>query len=129
MSLKLKISDDLKSAMKEKNAIKLSILRVLKGEIERNEQSASGKIELPDGDIIKLVKKLIDSIKETTNNQIEITTLENYLPKQLTEDEIRGILSLLSVKDLGAVMKSFKANYDGLYDGKLLSSIVKENLA
>jgi uncharacterized protein YqeY len=100
----------------------------VKGEIERNEQSASGKIELPDGDVIKLVKKLIDSIKETTNNQIEISTLENYLPKQLTEDEIRGILSLLAVKDLGAVMKSFKANYDGLYDGKLLSTIVKENL-
>jgi len=127
MSLKLRISDDLKSAMKEKNTVKLSILRVLKGEIERNEQSTSGKIELPEGDVIKLVKKLIDSIKETTNNQIEITTLENYLPKQLTEEEIRGILSLLSVKDLGSVMKSFKANYDGLYDGKLLSSIVKEN--
>ncbi len=126
MSLKLRISDDLKSAMKEKNTVKLSILRVLKGEIERNEQSTSGKIELPEGDVIKLVKKLIDSIKETTNNQIEITTLENYLPKQLTEEEIRGILSLLSVKDLGSVMKSFKANYDGLYDGKLLSSIVKE---
>ena len=58
MSLKVRINEDLKSAMKAKEAGKLSILRVLKGEIERSEQTSSGKIELSDADIIKQVKKL-----------------------------------------------------------------------
>jgi len=129
MSLKLTVSNDLKTAMKEKNTTKLSILRVLKSEIERNEQSASGKTDLSDSDIVKLVKKLIEGIKETTNNDVEISALENYLPKQLTEEQIRTIIDSLSVKDLGGVMKAFKASYDGQYDGKLLSSIVKEKLA
>lgn len=133
MSLKIKISEDLKSAMKEKNAGKLSILRVLKGEIERNEQSANGKIELTEGDIIKLVKKLTEGIKETTNNQDEISLLEGYLPKQITEQYIREKVERLRVIDgfatMGEYMTFFKKNYDGRYDGKVLSTIVKEKLA
>lgn len=128
MSLKLTVSEDLKTAMKEKNTAKLSILRVLKSEIERNEQTSNGKIELPDGDVIKIVKKLIEGIKETTANEIEISTLENYLPKQLSETEIRSLVGMLSFNDMGAIMKHFKSMYDGRYDGKLLSTIVKEKL-
>lgn len=125
MSLKLKVSEDLKTAMKEKNAGKLSILRVLKGEIERNEQTANGKIDLADADVIKLAKKLVEGIKETTGNQEEISTLENYLPQQLTEEQIRDILATLEVTDMGSIMKYFKANHDGTYDGKTLSTIIK----
>lgn len=128
MSLINLISEDLKSAMKEKNATKLGILRVLKAEIQRSEQGANGKIELADGDVVKIVKKLVEGIKETTNNQDELSVLEGYLPKQLSEAEMREIVSLLSIKDMGAVMKHFKANYDGQYDGKTLSVIVKESL-
>jgi len=128
MNLINSISEDLKTAMKEKNTVKLGILRVLKAEIQRSEQGANGKVQLSDADVIKLVKKLIESIKETTNNQDEITVLDVYLPKQLSEVEMREIMSLLSIKDMGAIMKHFKANYDGQYDGKILSSIVKESL-
>jgi len=128
MNLINSISEDLKTAMKEKNTVKLGILRVLKAEIQRSEQGANGKVQLSDADVIKLVKKLIESIKETTNNQDEITVLDVYLPKQLSEVEMREIVSLLSIKDMGAIMKHFKANYDGQYDGKILSSIVKESL-
>lgn len=122
------ISEDLKTAMKEKNAIKLSLLRVLKAEIQRSEQTTNGKVELSDGDVVKIVKKLADGIKETTKNQDELNILEGYLPKQLSEDNMREIVSLLSVKDMGAIMKHFKLNYDGQYDGKILSNIVKESL-
>lgn len=125
MSLVKLISEDLKLAMKEKNASKLSTLRVLKSELQRIEQSANGKVELTDGDVVKVVKKLVEGIKETTNNQDELNILEAYLPKQLTEAEIREIISLLSFKDMGAIMKYFKTNYDGQYDGKLLSTIAK----
>jgi len=128
MNLINSISEDLKTAMKEKNTVKLGILRVLKAEIQRSEQGANGKVELTDGDVIKLVKKLVEGIKETTNNQDELSILETYLPKQLSEAEMRQIISLLSVKDMGAIMKHFKANYDGQYDGKTLSTIAKENI-
>lgn len=128
MNLINSISEDLKASMKEKNTVKLGILRVLKAEIQRSEQGTNGKIELTDADVVKIVKKLVEGIKETTKNQDELSILEAYLPKQLSETEMREIMSLLSVKDMGAIMKHFKANYDGQYDGKILSSIVKESL-
>jgi len=55
MSLKEKIIADIKSAMKNKETQKLGVLRVLKGEIERNEQTSKGKVELADVDIVALV--------------------------------------------------------------------------
>lgn len=128
MSLINSISDDLKSAMKEKNTLKLGILRVLKAEIQRLEQGPNGKVELNDGDVIKIVKKLVEGIKETSQNQDEISILETYLPKQFSEIEIRQIISSLSVKDMSAIMKHFKTNFDGQYDGKILSTIVKESI-
>lgn len=132
MTLKLRISEELKGAMKEKNTLKLSTLRVLKAEIERNEQTSNGKIDMKDGDVIKLVKKLVESIKETTKNLDEIAILEAYLPLQLTEDQIR--LVTVKLKEAGhsslrEIMKYFKTNHDGLYDGKILSNIAKEVLA
>jgi len=130
MSLKAKISEDLKTAMKEKNAVKLGILRVLKAEIERNEQTSGGKVDLTDGEIVKLVKKLVDSIKETTNDQAEIDALEIYLPKQMTEQEINlviGVVRKSGISSMGEIMKYFKAYHDGQYDGKLLSELVKKS--
>jgi uncharacterized protein YqeY len=126
MSLKLSISEAIKVAMKAKETGKLSILRVVKGEIERAEQSPNGKIELADSDVIKIIKKMVDNIKETTNNVAELEVLEVYVPKQLSETEIKNILSLLSVKNVGEIMKYFKTNYDGLYDRKVVSSLAKE---
>jgi len=131
MNLKERVSEDLKTAMKEKNAVRLSVLRVLKSEIQRNEQSANGKIDLEDGDVVKLVKKLVEGIKETTKNQDELNILELYLPKQMTAEEMRvvvGVLKQSGSSNVGDYMKYFKSNHDGQYDGKLLSNIVKEVL-
>ncbi len=130
--LKLKITEDLKSAMKSKDTNKLGIIRVLKGEIERSEQTSTGKVELTDGEIVKIVKKLIEAIKETTNDKTELAVLDVYLPKQLSEDEIKIIVATVKqsgVSQMGDFMKHFKTNYDGQYDGKLLSNLVKEALA
>jgi uncharacterized protein YqeY len=130
--LKLRITEDLKSAMKSKDTNKLGIIRVLKGEIERSEQTSTGKVELTDGEIVKIVKKLIEAIKETTNDKTELAVLDVYLPKQLSEDEIKIIVATVKqsgVSQMGDFMKHFKTNYDGQYDGKLLSNLVKEALA
>lgn len=132
MSLFTKVSEDLKTAMKEKNPVKLGVLRVLKAELQRAEQSTNGKVELVDGDVIKVAKKMIDGIKETTNNQEELLVLDGYLPKQLSEETIRMIVATVKksgISQMGDFMKFFKTNHDGQYDGKLLSQIVKETLS
>lgn len=132
MSLREQISEDLKSAMKEKNAPKLSVLRVLKSEIQRNEQTANGKIDLSDGDVIKLVKKLIEGIKETTKNQDELAAVEVYLPSQLSDVAAINMIQKLRIDEnytsMGQFMKYFKEHFDGQYDGKVLSGLIKNAL-
>lgn len=130
-----KIKNDMIQAMKDKNEVARDILRVLRGEIQRNEQSSKGKVEVSDSDIIKLIKKLIESVKETGNDNGEVAILETYLPTQLSGNEIESIVVRLitqegfnSPKDMGKIMGYFKSNYDGIYDGKLLSDIVKVKL-
>jgi len=136
MKLKEQISEDLKSAMKSKDSVKLNILRVLKGEIERNEQTATKRVELSEGDILKLVKKMIEGIKETKGSEDEINTLEIYMPQKLSESEVKTIASsfkdsqgLTRPDEMGKIMSYFKENYSGRYDGKVLSDIAKEILS
>jgi uncharacterized protein YqeY len=135
MELQKQINSDLVSAMKNKETTTLNVLRVLKGEIQRAEQSPSGKIELSDADVIKLIKKSIDSINETGGDQAEVAVLEKYMPKQMTKIEIINEVSLFvnnnnltSQKDMGRIMNHFNQNYGGRYDGKELSIVVKEIL-
>ena len=135
MTLKLKLSEDLKLAMIARDSLKLASVRMIKSEVDRAEQTATGKIELSDGDIMKIIKKLVEGVKETTNLQAEIEIYESYLPKQFTESEMKSIvleikdkIGLNSAKDMGKLMTYFKLNYEGQYDGKMLSSIAKEML-
>jgi uncharacterized protein YqeY len=135
MELQKQISADLVAAMKVKDTTTLNVLRVLKGEIQRAEQSSNGKIELSDADIVKLVKKSIDGINETGGDQAEIAVLEKYMPKQMTVDDMYFQFSLLrqlkgynSPKDMGKIMAHFSENYAGQYDGKVLSQMVKDLL-
>ena len=124
----------IKSAILNKDVETLSILRVLKGEIERNEQTSKGKIDLSDSDIINIVKKLAQGVKDTNGSVTELTVLESFLPKQLSEAELTSLVSdfvqanSVSLKDMGHIMSYFKSNYGGQYDGKLLSEIVKRLL-
>jgi uncharacterized protein YqeY len=131
MNLTELINYDITKAIIAKDYITRDILKVLKGEIERNK----GKVELTDADIVKLVKKLIEGVVETTNNEFEIKVLEKYIPKQMSDNEMKIAINLVkdtegwnSPKDMGKIMAHFKTNYDGLYDGKSLSNIVKEIL-
>jgi uncharacterized protein YqeY len=130
--MKENITNLIKAAMLNKDAESLTILRVLKGEIERNEQTAKGRVELTDADIVNLVKKLLQSVRESGGTDKEITILESFLPKQLTEAELKGLVvkylsaNNLTVKDMGNIMAYFKQTYNGQYDGKALSVIVKE---
>jgi len=134
--MKERIKKDMMTAMKEKNVVARDILRVLKGEIDRNEQSTKGRIELDDTTIVQLVKKMIDNIRYIGDDNGEVAVLELYVPKQMTYDDMyENAASFISMNklglpsDMGRVMGYFKKNYEGIYDGKELSRIVKTLLS
>ena len=145
--MKKKLLEDLKEAMKEKNEIKKNAIQMVRAVILQIEKDKG--IELTDEQIIELiskeVKKRKDSIadyekggREDLVNQIneEISYLEKYLPKQLTEEEITVIvkqiiaeLGATTMKDMGKVMKAAKEKMGVTADGKTINKVVKENLA
>lgn len=123
------INTDIKNAMKSKEAEKLLTLRTLKGEIQRKADNAT------DEQIVAVVKKSIEGIKETTNDANEIAVLEVYLPKQLTKEDMGALVysyvnenSIGGRAGMGRVMGYFKQNYAGQYDGKELAGIVNSAL-
>ena len=138
MTLQEEINAHLKNAILTENTDVKSILRVLIGELNQK-----GKVH-SDVVVVAAVKKLIESAKiiiaspdagdRVASALKEISILETYLPKQLSEEALRssikGVISLNSytVKDMGKVMSFLKDNYAGQYDGKLASVIVKEIL-
>lgn len=130
--MKNKIEMKIKESMKNGDSLTRDTLRVLKGEIERNEQTKAGKVVLTDSDILKLVKKMVEGMKETEPDSLGIPILEAYLPKQMTNDELVDELNKFisenkidSMKGLGLVMKHFSTNFNGLYDGAVLSNLIK----
>jgi len=99
------------------------LLGVVLGEFERIELAIKNPINpITDVECVKVIKKLIAS-----NNECNITgeneILELFLPQQLTEDKIKGILTINSFNSIGDCMKYFKVNHDGLYDGKQVSKL------
>ena len=141
------IEDDIKSSMKEGNKIKTSTLRMTKSEIQLLE--INKKNTLSDAETIGVIQKMIKQRKEsiTQFNKAgrkelveketkEISFLEVYLPEQLTEPELRKIVttqinssSANSIKDMGKVMGILKGELEGKADMGLVSNLVKELLS
>jgi uncharacterized protein len=126
-----KLKHDLLQHRKNKETNKALILSTLIGEIETLQSRDKSK-SLTDGDIIKMIDKTIINTKERLQyradeqGELEVLLLSSYLPKRLTEEEIKKIKidnGFTSAKEL---MPFLKANYDGLYDGKLASKIANE---
>ena len=149
MSLKDKITSDLTTAMKAKDANRTGALRMVKAAL-MNEQNKRGVgYELNDDEITKtlqsLVKQRKDSIEQYTNagrgelaekEQSELAVIAEYLPQAATEAEIeRAVTEAIaevgasSMKDMGAVMKAAQAKLAGKSaDGKIVSQTVKAKL-
>ena len=148
MSLQQQIVADLTSAMKAKDADRLSTLRMVKANL-MNRQIEKGS-ELSDDEVTKalqsLVKQRRDSIEQyekagrtelAQKEQSEISVIETYLPQAATADEIANAVNdavteigATSMKDMGAVMKAAMANLAGKSaDGKLVSEAVKSRLS
>jgi uncharacterized protein YqeY len=129
MTLKEKINADFTQAYKEKNFKKKDLLSVIKAEISRGE---AGLKTYADSDVIQLIKKLVESNKIVGSEETiaENIILEAYLPKQMDSElirkEIQHFVSFEDNKNIGKIMKHFKDNYEGQYDGKVVSAIAKE---
>lgn len=147
MSLREKIPQDLKDALRSKKALELTVLRMLQSSI-RNKEIEKNKKELSDEEVIEVVGSEIKKRKEASaefekvnrhdaadKEKAEIEILMRYMPSQLTEDEIRAEVKKAitgadakSTKDLGKVMKIIIPAVKGKADGSVVSKIVKEEL-
>ena len=151
MSIKEKINDEYKTALKSKDKNKISTYRlILSGikDLDISNRSGPNKKETDDEDIKKLLKKMIKQRNESVEiykknkredllkiEQGEIDLLSTYLPKQLSEEEIKKICSELilkvgaqSIKDMGKVMGELKKNYSDSIDFSKAGSMLKELL-
>jgi uncharacterized protein YqeY len=123
------IKADRMSAMKNRDKVAKSILTTLLGELEGN--AKRNGLDVSDDDVLKLIKKFIDANKESLqykpdpNLEIENSVLTSYLPKQLSESELRDIITSLGDLHIGQVMKHLSQNYNGQYDGNIASKIIK----
>lgn len=144
--LKEKLLEDLKSAMKEKNVNKKNAVQMVRTAILQIEKDKS--IEVSDEQIIDIIAKEVKKRKDSLSDyekadrqdlisQIkeEISTLEEYLPKQLTdkelEEEIKKIINIVeatTIKDMGKVMKEAKTTIGAKADGKRINEIVRKIL-
>lgn len=133
MSLLEQIKADQLAARKAKEATKASLLTTLIGDVQNVLKGSYKGTE--DELVLSTVKKYLDVNKEFQDKdpdsatlsmlQIEQTVLESYMPSQLSEQEILTIIKDQALADLPSIMKHFKSNYLGKYDGKKLSEIAK----
>ena len=151
MSLRDKIDEDYKNALKSKDKIQISTYRlILSGikDLDISNRSGPNKKDTDDGDIKKLLKKMIKQRSESIdiykkNNRKDLLEVEEkeseilsgYLPKQLSEEETKKIctqtvskIGASSIKDMGKVMGELKKQYADSLDFAIAGSLLKELL-
>lgn len=146
MGLVEKINNDMKESMKARDEVRLSAIRMLKAAI-KNREIEKGSPPTDD-DVVSVVSSMIkqrrDSVEQyekggrrdlAEKEEAEIRVLEGYLPAQLSEDEIVGIIKeavaeagASSPSEMGKVMKLVMPRVKGKADGKLVNQKVKELL-
>lgn len=147
MGLREKILDDIKSAMKNKEADRLAAIRFLQSAIKYREIELRPNA-ITDQDILGVIKKLAkqrkDSISEfekagrqelVDKEKFELTVLEEYLPQQMSAadltkvvEDVIAALGAKEIKQMGAVIKEVMAKTAGTADGKMISDLVKSKL-
>lgn len=146
MSLKQKLQEDLKSSMKNKDTVRKSVVTLIRASIKQFE--VDNRVDLDEDGIIDVIAKQLkqrrdalvefekagreDLIKET---EAEIEVLKEYLPQQLSEEELEEIVKstisevgATSMKDMGKIMSVIQPKVKGRADGKLINKLVKQNL-
>jgi uncharacterized protein YqeY len=146
-SLKQRIEQDTRDALKKRDSERLSVLRMLKSEIKYKEIDKG--FELSDDEVISVlsssIKKRKDSIQQfekggrddlASREKAELELIFKYLPEQLTEEELSQIISqaieevnATGISDLGKVMKVIMPKVKGRADGKIVNQMVSSQLS
>lgn len=149
MSIKDKLMEDMKQAMKDKESgkVRLSVIRMVRAGIKNIE--INERKDLSDEEVLDVIAKELkmrrDSVEEFSKanrtdlveqTQAEIAVLMDYLPKQLSEAEVRALvteticrINAKDIKDMGKVMAALMPKVKGRADGKMVNSIVREELS
>lgn len=146
MSLKDTLMDDLKTSMKNKDKIRKNVITMIRAAIKQKE--VDERIELSDEDIIDIIAKQVKQKNDTISDfkkaeredlieltEQEIDVLTQYLPKQLSEEEIDEIVKIAvdevsanTTQDMGKVMAKVMPQVKGRADGSLVNKIVRQYL-
>lgn len=146
MTLKERLTDDMKSALVNRETVRLGLVRMIRAQI-KNREIAKG-CELVDEETVEVVSSLIKSRRETLEFAVkgdredlvsqaeeELEILASYLPEQLSEEEIRSVVREVIDRsgaagpgDLGRVMGAVMPRVKGRADGRLVNTIVRECL-
>jgi len=150
MSLQKRIDEDLKDAMRAKDAARLSVLRLLKAALKNTTiEKVGAEGELSDADAVAVIRKQVkqrqDSIESfekggradlAEKEKAEIEVLSNYLPQAMGAEELKRIVAetiadvgATSRAQMGGVMKALQSKVAGRADGKTLSSEVARQLS
>ena len=145
--LKKQITNDMKLAMKAKDKPALKAVRMILGAIKQKE--IDDRIELNDTQVLVVIQKMVkqrkDSISQFSDagridlvevEESELAIINNYMPKQLTEDEVDAAVTKVivdsgadSMKDMGRLMGILKSQIDGKADKGLVSQLIKSKLS
>lgn len=148
MSLENTINTEIKQAMLSKNESRLTALRAIKSALLLA-NTEKGKGEMNEQEEAKILQKLIKQRKDSATiykeqnrndllekEEAEIQVIEEFLPEQLSEEEVRAEITKIieqtgasSMKDMGKVMGLANKNMVGKAEGKLISTIVREMLS
>jgi uncharacterized protein YqeY len=147
MSLKERLDQDLKSAMREKAQLRLDTIRMLKSaikyrEIELMKPLDDAGVHAVIGSEVKRRRDAAEQYRAGNRPELadkedaEIAILQAYLPQQLSEDELRAKVDeavkkvgAQGMKDMGAVMKALMPEVQGRAEGKAVSDVVKARLS
>ena len=147
MSLKARITDDMKTAMRARDTARLGTVRLLLAAIKQKE--IDERIELDDAAVSSIVEKLIKQRKDSISQfqaagrddlvaveQAELAVLQAYLPEQLSASEVESAVTAAiaesgasSAKDMGKVMGLLKSRLAGRADMGQVSALIKARLA
>jgi len=148
MSLKQRIDEDLKRAMKARDEAAVSAARLLKAAILEREIATQNQA-LPDEDVVKIVEKQVKQRRESADifrkngrddladrEEKELAVLSGYLPARLSDaeldrlvDEAIAEVGATSMKQMGLAVKAALARAQGRADGKAVSELVKKKLS
>ncbi len=148
MSLTEQVQKDLVDAMRKKEELRLSTLRMMKAALQNKQIEKRGKLEEKEelqvlGTMIKQRKDSIEQFEKGNRPELakkeaeEIAIIEAYMPKAVSEEDVVatvratiGEMGTPTMKDMGTVMKNVMSKFAGArVDGKLVSETVKKQLA